>query len=73
MLIRTIAETFCDVYLVSLSSVAYCVCSFPLLESVTLFWNVLLLFFRWSFTVNVEQFVFVLNKRRIFLLSSCVE
>lgn len=72
MLIRTVAEPFHDVYLISLSSIADCMCSFPLVETVTLLWNVLVLFSRWSFIVNVEQFVFVLNKSRIFLLASCV-
>lgn len=73
MLIRTVSGTFHDVDLVSLSSIAHCIFSFPLVDSVSLFWNVLLLFSRWSFIVNVEQFVFALNKKRIFLLSSWVE
>lgn len=73
MLIRTIAETFCDVSLVSLSSTAHCICSFTLVASVTSVWKVLLLFSGWSFIVRVEQFVSVLNKMRIFLLYSCIE
>lgn len=42
--------------------------SFPLVESVTLFWNVLL-FSKWSLIVNVKQFVYVLSKRKMFLVT----